>query len=80
MREWRPAPIPVRAFSSLSRPSYLSCTFRVHRFREAEVEHFHHAVRADFDVGGFQIPMDDPLLVRGFECVRDLFRDWQGVG
>ena len=32
----------------------------------------------DLDVRGLQIPMDDPLFVRGFQGVRDLLRDRQG--
>ena len=53
---------------------------RVHRFREPEVEHLHRAVRADFDVRRLQVAMDDALLVRGFEGLRDLLRDRQRVG
>ena len=30
------------------------------------------------DVRRFQIPMDDPLLVRGFQCLGDLLGDGQG--
>ncbi len=40
----------------------------------------HGAVRADFDVRGFQIAMDDPELVRSLEGVGDLLRDWLRVG
>ena len=47
----------------------------VEAFGQPEVQHFHRAVLADFDVRGLQVPMDDPLLVRGFEGVRDLRRD-----
>src|SRR6185503_11465266 len=50
------------------------------RFGETEVEHFHRAVRADFDIRGFQIAVDDALLVRGLQGVGDLFRDGKGVG
>ena len=50
---------------------------RLHRFRQAEVEHLHRAVGADLDVGGLQIAVDDPLLVRRFERLRDLLRDRQ---
>ena len=45
---------------------------RVHRLREAEVEHLHRAVGADLDVRGLQIAMDDALLVRGLERLGDL--------
>ena len=48
-----------------------------HRFRQAEVQHLHRAVGADLDVGGLQIAMDDPLLVRGFQGFGDLLRDRQ---
>ena len=51
---------------------------RVHGFRETEVEHLHGAVAAHLDVRGLQIAVDDPLLVRGFERLRDLLRDGQG--
>ena len=44
---------------------------------EAEVEHFHRAVVADLDVGGLQIAMDDPFVVRGLERLGDLPRDRQ---
>ena len=47
---------------------------RVRELREAEVEHFHHAVRRDLDVRGLQVAMDDPLLVGGFEGLADLTR------
>ena len=47
------------------------------RLRQPEIQHFDHAVRADFDIRGFQIAMNDPALVRRFERVRDLPRDRQ---
>ena len=50
---------------------------RLHRLRQAEVQHLHRAVGAHLDVRGLQIAMDDPLLVRGFERLRDLLRDRQ---
>ena len=49
----------------------------LHRLREPEVQHLHGAVGADLDVRGFQIAMNDPLLVCGLERVRDLLRDRQ---
>ena len=52
---------------------------RIHRFRQAEVEHLHRAVAAHLDVRGLQIAVDDPLLVRGFERLGDLLRDGQRV-
>ena len=51
----------------------------LHRFREAEVEDFHRAIGAHFDIGRFQIAVDDALFVRGLERLRDLLRDGQGV-
>ena len=50
---------------------------RLHRFRQAEVQHLHGAVRPDLDVRGLQIAMDDALLVRRFERLGDLLRDGQ---
>ena len=49
----------------------------LHRLREAEVEHLHRAVGAHLDIRGLQIAMDDALLVRRFERLRDLLRDRQ---
>src|SRR4051794_31288962 len=40
---------------------------RIERLRRSEVEHFDRAVLAHFDVGGLQIAMDDPAIMRGFE-------------
>jgi hypothetical protein len=50
---------------------------RVERLREAEIQDLHRAVCAHFDVRGLEIAVNDPLLVCGFECLRDLFRDRQ---
>ena len=50
---------------------------RVESFRETEVEHFHGAVGADLDVGRLEIAMDDALLMRRLERLRDLLRDRQ---
>ena len=41
---------------------------------EAEVQDLHPAVVGDEDVLGLQVPVDDPLLVRGGEAVDDLER------
>ena len=49
----------------------------LHRFRQAEVEHLHRAVGADLDVRGFQVAMDDALLVRRFQRLGNLLRDRQ---
>jgi hypothetical protein len=53
-------------------------TSRVHGFRKAEVEHLDGAVAAHFDICRLQVAVDDPLLVRGFQRLRDLPRDGQG--
>jgi len=37
----------------------------------------HRAISADFDVGRFQIAVNDPLLVGRLERLGDLFRDGQ---
>ena len=44
---------------------------------QPEVQHLHHALGRDLDVGGFEIAMDDPRLVGGVERVGDLLRDGQ---
>ena len=46
-------------------------------FGQSEIENFHRAVNADLDIRRLQIAMDDPLLVRCFEAVRDLPGDRQ---
>ena len=51
---------------------------RVDRLGQAEVEDLDGAVRPHLDVRGLQIAVDDPLLVRSFERLRDLLRDGQG--
>ena len=47
------------------------------RLREPEVQHLHGPVRAQLDVRGLQIAVDDALLVRGLERFGDLFRNRQ---
>ncbi len=42
---------------------------------QPEVEHLHDAVGRDLDVRRLQVPVDDPLVVRGLERLRDLPRD-----
>ena len=49
----------------------------LHRLRQPEVQHLHRAVWPKLDVRGFEVAVDDPLLVRGFERVGDLLRDRQ---
>ena len=43
--------------------------------REAEVQHLHGAIRPELDVGGFQIAVDDALLVRRLEGAGHLQRN-----
>jgi hypothetical protein len=50
------------------------------RLRQTEVEHFVCAISPDLDVRRLEIAMDDAELVRGFECVGDLFGDRQRLG
>ena len=50
---------------------------RLQRLRQPEVEDLHRAVRADHDVGGLEIAVDDVLLMRRFERIGDLLRDEQ---
>ena len=47
------------------------------RFGQPEVEDFHYAVGPDLDVRGFEIAVDDPLLVRGLQGMGDLFGNRQ---
>ena len=53
--------------------------FGLDRLRESEVEDFDDAVRAELDVGGLEVAMDDALVVRGFEGFSDLARDSESV-
>ena len=50
---------------------------RIKRLRQAEIQHLHRAIVADLDVRVLQIAMHDPLLVRGFQRLRNLLRDRQ---
>ena len=45
------------------------------RFGETEIEHLDGAIRPHLDVGGLEITMHDPLLMRRLERVGDLLRD-----
>ncbi len=49
-------------------------TLRLRQLREAEVQDLHPPVRCHEDVFGLQVPVRDPLLVRGGEPVGDLQR------
>ena len=48
-----------------------------HRLRQAEVQHLHRAVGPKLDVCGFEIAVNDPVLVRGLQGVGDLPCDGQ---
>ena len=50
---------------------------RPRQLRQAEVEHLDHAVGRDLDVGGFQVAVDDAVLVRRFKRLRNLSGDRQ---
>ena len=50
---------------------------RLERFREPEVQHLHHPVGPQLDVGRLQIAVNDALLVCDLERFRDLPRDRQ---
>ena len=43
--------------------------------RQPEVEHLHAATLGQENVRGLDVPMDDALLVRGVQGIRDLDRD-----
>ena len=49
------------------------------RLRESEVQNLRRAVRPDLDVRWFQVPVDDPFLVRGFEAFRNVDEKWNGL-
>lgn len=58
----------------------LSTGFRRHRVErvgEPEVEHFDRSIWPQLDVRGLEIPVNDAVLVRGFEGVGDLACDRQ---
>ena len=50
---------------------------RAHQVRQAEVEHLHVASRGQLHVGGLEIAVNDALLVRRLQRVRDLAGDGQ---
>ena len=65
----RAAPSPSAGSSGLPRLASL-----LRQLRQAEVEDLDPAVPRDEEVLGLQVPVDDPLLVRGGQAVRDLQR------
>ena len=48
-------------------------------FGEPEVQDLHSSIGRDRNVGGLQIPVHDALAVFGFERLRNLQRDAQGL-
>jgi hypothetical protein len=63
-------------------PSGESATTTGHGFeglRQTEVQHLHHAIGPHFHVGGLEIAMHNPQLVRRFDRLGDLRRDRQRV-
>jgi hypothetical protein len=47
---------------------------------QTEVEHLHGAIRPDADVGRFEVPVHDAVVVREAQRVGDAARDAQGAG
>ena len=45
---------------------------RIDQLRKSEIQHLHRAVRRDLDVRGLEVAVNDALLVRRFERLRDL--------
>ncbi len=54
-----------------------ACRRAVHRLGQAEVEDFHGPVLAHLHVGGLEIAVNNPVLVRRFQRLGDLLRDEQ---
>ncbi len=50
---------------------------RLHRLRQAEIQDFDFPIDRSLDVLRFQVSVDDSLLVRFFQCLRNLKRDGQ---
>ena len=48
------------------------------RFGQAEVQHFHLALRRNLDVGGFQVAVNDAFLMSGFQSICDLAANAEG--
>jgi len=49
------------------------------RLRQTEVQHLDPPVGSQLDVGGLQVPVDDPVLMGFLQGLRDLPRDEQGL-
>src|SRR5262245_31658405 len=50
---------------------------RIGKLCQTEVQYFHGFVTAKFDIGGLEVPVDDPLLVRRFKSFGYLARNRQ---
>ena len=50
---------------------------RPSKLRQPEIQYLHDAVGRDLDVRGFEIAMDDALLMRRLQRLGDLLRDGQ---
>ena len=74
-----PAIVPgtLSATSAVCVSSASSASSLSNQFGQAEVEHLHGAVRADHDVGRFQIAMDDAARVRRRQRIGDRNGDSQ---
>src|SRR5215831_11632477 len=57
---------------------YRACIRSAHGLRQTKIEHLDPAVRRDFDVCRFQIPMDDTFLMCRFERLTDVLADLEG--
>ena len=73
--------MPIRVIAGLvivgDRETSLDPSDGLERFCQTEVQHLDRAVRSHFDVGGFEVAMDDAVLMRGVEGVGDLSGDRQ---
>ena len=50
------------------------CGFRLKRLRQPEIQNLHLAVRRDLHICGFEVPMDDALLMSGLQRLGHLLR------
>ena len=50
---------------------------RIERLRQPEIEHLDRAVVLNLDVGRLQVAVDDTRLMRRFQCLGNLFGDWE---
>ncbi len=77
---WRVHRILARADATaagVGGPASARASKRVERLRQTEIEQLDGAAGCELDVGGLQIPMNDPALVGRLESGGDLMRDGQ---